>query len=134
MAKVQLISCNPPQMAEGRRIEAAHYRTRQFLDALIERGDEILLCAGGRDEPAPGVVGMSENGVVYRHIPFGQNGWISRLQKSHDEFRPDCIVAVNFSHCLYATRLATRKPLWMDIYGDMVTIQQAYCYRTGSHR
>ncbi len=135
MAKIQLITCHPARLIAGRRIEAAHYRAEQFLEPLLQDGHEILLCAGARDEE-PGTSPATKSGgnLVYQHIPYGRHGWVSSLQKSHDQFKPDCVIAINYSHSLYATRLKTDRPLWMDIYGDMITIQQAYCYRVGANR
>lgn len=37
-------------MVQGVKIEAAHYRTWQFLEPLLDDGHEILLCAGARGE------------------------------------------------------------------------------------
>jgi len=136
MAKIQIITCHPARLIAGRRIEAAHYRAEQFLDPLLKDGHQILLCAGARDEE-PSTSPLLNNGngnLAYQYIPYGQRGWVSTLQKSHDRFKPDCVVAINYSHCLYATRLKTDRPVWMDIYGDMITIQQAYCYRVGANR
>jgi glycosyltransferase involved in cell wall biosynthesis len=56
------------------------------------------------------------------------------LQAAHDTFQPDCVVAVNFSHCLYVTKLQTSAPIWMEIYGDMLTIMQAFYHRNQSDR
>lgn len=136
MAKIQLITCHPARFIAGRRIEAAHYRAEQFLEPLLGGGHEILLCAGARDEEPSNSPAIQAGGgaVVYQHIPYGQRGWVSALQKAHDRFKPDCVIAINYSHCLYATRLKTDRPMWMDIYGDMITIQQAYCYRVGENR
>ncbi|MFB3904383.1 MAG: glycosyltransferase family 4 protein [Acidobacteriota bacterium] len=133
MARIQIISCHPARLMAGRRIEAAHYRAEQFLGPLLDDGHEILLCAGARDEEPSTSPGLTGN-LAYRFIPFGRHGWVSALQRSHDRFEPDCVIAVNYSHCLYATRLKTHRPVWMDLYGDMITIQQAYCYRAGANR
>jgi len=136
MARIHIITCHPARLIAGRRIEAAHYRAEQFLDPLLADGHEILLCSGNRDEEpstSPGTNHSSGN-LLYQHIPYGSRGWVSSLQKSHDRFKPDCVIAINYSHCLYATRLKTDRPVWMDIYGDMITIQQAYCYLVGANR
>ena len=52
MSKVLLIGFNPPQLLKDTKIEAAHYRTWQFLQPLIDDGHEVCLCAGARGEPA----------------------------------------------------------------------------------
>jgi hypothetical protein len=137
MSKVLLIGYNPPQFMGDAKIEAAHYRTWQFLTPLIDDGHQIHLCAGVRGEPIPTGFDMPkawQDQVTYDPILFGESGWQKQMQAAHDTFQPDCVVAVNFSHCLYASRLQTDRPIWMDIYGDMVTIMQASNFRSQSDR
>jgi glycosyltransferase involved in cell wall biosynthesis len=136
MAKVLLIGYNPPQLVQNIKIEAAHYRTWQFLEPLLADGHTVCLCAGARNELHTPVTVPDAWQPQLRHhpIPFGERGWVKQLQEVHDNFRPDCVIAVNFSHCLYATKLQTTAPIWMDIYGDMVTIVQAAAYRARADR
>lgn len=135
MPRILIIGYNPPQLMGTMKIEAAHYRTWQFLHPLLDAGLTVGLCAGARGETVDGALIPPEwNSLQYYPIPFGERGWRDALQHAHDTFAPDCVVAVNFSHCLYATKLRTDAPIWMDIYGDMVTIMQASCYRAGSDR
>ena len=49
MSKVLVIGYNPPQIVPKVKIEAAHYRTWQFLQPLLDDGHEVCLCAGTRD-------------------------------------------------------------------------------------
>lgn len=136
MAKILLVGYNPPQLVGDRKIEAANYRTWQFLQPLIDDGNEICLCAGisGDKVQKSALSEIWGNKVIYRPITFGAGLWLKELQEAHDAFDPDCIVAVNFSHCLYVTKLRTNKPIWMDIYGETITIVQAACYRAQSDR
>jgi glycosyltransferase involved in cell wall biosynthesis len=136
MTKVLLIGYHPPQLMGEAKIEAAHYRTWQFLQPLLDDGHDVCLCAGavGEAQPTFTMPLAWQDKLVYRYIPFGQSGWMRALQEAHDSFVPDCIVAINFSHCLFVTRLRTDKPIWMDIYGDMLTIIQAAVYRAQSDR
>jgi glycosyltransferase involved in cell wall biosynthesis len=136
MTKVLLLSYHPPQLMGEAKIEAAHYRTWQFLQPLLDDGHQVCLCAGTEGEAPPTFTLPADwqERLTYRYIPFGQKGWIAALQQAHDTFAPDCVVAVNFSHCLYATRLQSDKPIWMDIYGDMLTIMQASAFRVQSDR
>ena len=136
MTKVLLIGFNPPQLIRDIKIEAAHYRTWQFLQPLIDDGHQICLCAGARGESTPRV-SLPEawaGQVDYHPIPFGQRGWLQQLQAAHDAFQPVCIVAVNYFQCLYATRLKTNKPIWMDLYGEIFTLIQAANFRTQTDR
>ncbi|RPJ57223.1 MAG: glycosyltransferase [Acidobacteria bacterium] len=136
MARIQMITCHPARLVASRRIRAANYRAEQFLDSLLADGHEILLCSGSRDEePSTSASINSDSGrLLYQHIPYGSRAWVSSLQKSHDRFSPDCVIAINYSHCLYATRLKTDRPIWMDLCGDMITKQHAHCHRFGTNR
>jgi glycosyltransferase involved in cell wall biosynthesis len=136
MSNVLLIGHHPPPLMGPAKIEAAHYRVWQFLQPLLEDGHAVYLCAGAAGEAQPNFTlpAAWQDQLSYRYIPFGQPGWLSALQQAHDAFDPDCVVAVNFSHSLYASRLRTNKPIWMDIYGDMLTIMQAAAYRARSDR
>lgn len=136
MSKILLIGYHPPQLVQTVKTEAAHYRTWQFLEPLLEDGHKICLCAGARGEAGdPQLMPCDwQAHLLYRPVRFGHKGWVAQLQCIHDEFQPDCIVAINFSHCLYATKLRTDCPIWMDIYGDMLTIMQAAAFRARNDR
>ena len=136
MTKILLIGYNPPQIVPKVKIEAAHYRTWQFLQPLLDDGHTVCLCAGTRDEVAGAddVPPAWRAQLVYHPIAFGAGEWVKQLQAAHDAFAPACVVAVNFSHCLYATKLRTDAPIWMEIYGDLLTITQAAAYRAQSDR
>jgi glycosyltransferase involved in cell wall biosynthesis len=138
MSRVLLIGYNPPQLERDAKIEAAHYRTWQFLEPLLNDGHKVCLCSYGSDaSKAQSLIPQSwaSKQLEYHPIAFRhQVGWIRRLQQVHDAFEPDCIVAVDFDLCLCTTKLCTNKPIWMDIYGDYLTIMQAARYRVGSNR
>ncbi|MCX6043832.1 MAG: glycosyltransferase [Chloroflexi bacterium] len=136
MSNILLIGYHPPQLLKKAKIEAAHYRTWQFLQPLLENGHTVLLCAGAHGEEAELAPVPKEwrARLIHQPIAFGESGWLAKLQAAHDEFNPDCVVAVNFSHALYATRLRTDRPLWMDIYGDILTIMQASYFRAQTDR
>jgi glycosyltransferase involved in cell wall biosynthesis len=136
MTKTLLIGYNPPQIVPTAKIEAAHYRTWQFLEPLLDDGHEVCLCAGTRDEVAgrENVPRAWRERLIYHPIAFGAGDWAKQMQVVHDSFQPECVVAVNFSHCLYATKLKTDAPIWMEVYGDVLTIMQAAAYRMQSDR
>jgi glycosyltransferase involved in cell wall biosynthesis len=136
MTRILLVGYHPPPLMGEAKIEAAHYRTWQFLQPLLDDGHQVCLCAGapGEAQPAFTMPPAWQDQLEYQYIPYRQSGWMQTLQQAHDSFNPDCIVAINFSHCLYATRLRTDKPIWMDIYGDILTILQAAVYRAQSDR
>lgn len=136
MSKILLVGYNPPPLMGDNKIEAAHYRTWQFLDPLLQDGHQVCLCAGTPDEYLiqPTIPEGWRSQLTFVPIQFGQRNWQKALQATHDSFEPDCVVAVNYSHCLYVTKLKTSKPVWMDIYGDMLTIMQASTFRAQTDR
>jgi glycosyltransferase involved in cell wall biosynthesis len=136
MTKILVVGYNPPQIVPKVKIEAAHYRTWQFLEPLLDDGHQVCLCAGTRDEAAgrEDVPPAWRSRLEYHPIAFGAGDWAKQLQAAHDAFGPECVVAVNFSHCLYTTKLKTDVPIWMEIYGDALTIMQAAVYRMQSDR
>lgn len=135
MQDILLIGENPPFLMGDVKIEAAHYRTAQFLEPLLDSGYSVTLVAplldGGDTHAFPT---RRKDLLVYRAVDFTVPGWEKALQRIHDDLHPLCIIAVNFDFCLYATKLHTTAPIWMDIYGDPLTIMQAATYRAGSDR
>jgi glycosyltransferase involved in cell wall biosynthesis len=139
MKKILLIGHTPPPYAEEKRVDAANYRTWQFLSPLMDAGIDVCLCVPGLDLQKPNISFRDSNvqirnGLSIVQIPFNNGLWIKKLQKTHDSYKPDCVAAINFDAALFTTRLRTNKPIWMDIYGDYLTIFQAAKYRTGSNR
>lgn len=136
MSRILLIGHPPPFLDPTAKVEAAHIRTWQFLAPLVEDGHRVWLCVDWPDASAtPQLPSAWAYPMNICFVPLGRRvGWPRRLQRIHDSVGPDCIVAVNFDCCLYATKLRTRTPLWMDIYGDYLTIVQAACYRRSSNR
>jgi glycosyltransferase involved in cell wall biosynthesis len=136
LKKILIIAYPPPPLADTSKIEAAHYRAWQFIQPLLDKGHKVYLCTpqinvGFVDGSVPD---EWDGNLIWYIIPFHTLHWINKLQRIHDDANPDCIIAVNFDCCLYATKLKTHKPIWMDIYGDYLTIMQASCFRAGSNR
>lgn len=134
MARILMIGYVPPPFCGDSKIEAAHYRTWQFLDPLLQDGHVIHLCAEslpGTATPQADALGAYAN-LTLLSIRFGSPGWSRTLQSLHDTFRPDCVLAIG--PCLQATKLQTHRPIWMDVYGDSLTIMQAAAYRRRSDR
>jgi glycosyltransferase involved in cell wall biosynthesis len=132
MSRVLVVGNALPTFYPDVHVEAAHYRTWQFVESLVHDGHEILLVGeanGSRDAVVAPTIPSTWNNLTYRALDFTRYGWRRRLQALHDRFRPDCIVGVNFYPSLYATRLHTSSPMWLEVYGDMLTILQAVCYR-----
>lgn len=135
MSKILLIGYAPPPVDPGAKIEAAHYRTWQFLAPLVDDGHHICLCANHHGDGPAVPLPPDWADVDYRPVALrGNRSWRNQLQQVHDQYQPDCVVAVNFDCALAATRLQTDRPVWMDVYGDYLTIVQVARYRAGSDR
>ena len=128
MSRVLLIGNNPPPFQQNTKVEAAHYRTWQFLQPLLDEGHEVCLCVDQSGYP-PAAADLPKT-LQWHSIPFEQVGWAHRLQATHDVFRPEAVVAVDFYSSLYTTKLRTSAPIWMDLYGDPLTIVQVARHRT----
>jgi glycosyltransferase involved in cell wall biosynthesis len=136
LKKILIIAYPPPPLTDRSKIEAAHYRAWQFILPIIEEGHKVHLCTpqinvGSSNDSLPEV--WREN-LTISILPIHKLNWINKLQQIHDSLNPDCIIAVNFDCCLYTTKLKTQKPIWMDIYGDYLTIMQSSCNSAGSNR
>lgn len=139
MSRVLLIGNRPPPFDPAARVEAAHYRAWQFLQPLLDDGHTVCLCAddppsAANGDAAPQIPAIWRGRLSYHPVAFNRAGWMGRLQRIHDAFAPDALVAVNFAPCLYATRLRASCPVWMDIYGDYLTIMQLAAFRRRSNR
>ena len=137
MAKVLLIGYDPPIICPNNKIEAANYRTWQFLYPLLVDSNVVCFCAISNSKEKVDLDKFPpkwREQFVYYELNVGRIGWIRQLQSIYKNFSPDCIVAVNFDSSLNATKLITDKPIWMDIYGDYLTIIQAANYRKHSDR
>ena len=120
----------PPPYQPNSKVEAAHYRTWQYIQPLLEDGHTVGLCVPrGSEPPAPG---MLPKHLRWFEVPYDVVGWPRALQAAHDEFDPACVLGVDFYPSLYATRLKTRRPMWLDLYGDPLTISQVARFRRGS--
>lgn len=131
MSRILIIGYELPIMAEG-AIEARSYRTWQFVQPLLADAHQVCLVASSPTNQfnLPHPLGSA---LSYHRVNLQVRGWPDRIKKLHDQFMPDAILAVTFSSCLRATRLATNRPVWMDIYGDkLAEIQVAECARDNS--
>ncbi|MBI5566083.1 MAG: glycosyltransferase family 4 protein [Chloroflexi bacterium] len=130
MSRVLVVGFPPPPYQPNSKVEAAHYRTWQYIQPLLEAGLTVGLCAPrGSERLAPD--SLPKN-LHWYEVPYDVVGWPRILQAAHDQFDPTCVLGVDFYPSLYATRLRTRHPMWLDLYGDPLTISQVARFRRGS--
>ena len=131
MSRILIIGYELPSMAEG-AIEARSYRTWQFVEPLLADAHQICLVVSSQTNQFDLTHRLGSD-LSYHRVNLKMRGWLNHIKKLHDQFKPDAILAVTFSSCLRATRLATNRPVWMDIYGDkLAEIQVAECARNST--
>lgn len=133
MTRVLLLGYMPPPYMPEAKVEAAHYRTWQFLQPLLDDGHEVLLCTGPMTAGEPSRAAVPD-GLAHERVQFGTREGGRQVQAVHDRFRPECVVAATSRPGLQAARLKTTSPLWLDVYGDDITIQQAMSFRRQNDR
>jgi glycosyltransferase involved in cell wall biosynthesis len=136
MSRILFVGYTPPPFCPKAKVEAAHYRSWQFFQPLMDEGHKICFCGtsiGTDDIPQNSDIFLSNN-CDYHYINFYQNGWLRQFQYIHDQFVPDCIIAVTFFPSLFTSRITSASPKWFDIYGDYITAVQANCFRNKSNR
>jgi glycosyltransferase involved in cell wall biosynthesis len=132
MSRILVMGHELPGMAEG-TIEARSYRTWQFVEPLLENGHEVCLIAS-HQENQWNVAHSIRNSLVYHRLNLSERNWLGKANTISTEFKPDAVLAVMFNNGLRATRLAHKRPLWIDLYGDRVTENQIAAHTRGSNR
>jgi glycosyltransferase involved in cell wall biosynthesis len=118
MAKILVIGAELPQFSDSFHIEAASYRTWQFVSPLIKASHKVFLVAR-RGERADMALGKAIPDLCCWSVDFSNPGWIRQVNVLRRRVDPDCIVAVTARSAMYATRIRHAKPIWMDLYGDL---------------
>jgi len=132
MSRILVMGHELPSLAEG-TIEARSYRTWQFVEPLLENGHEVCLIASHRKNQL-NVPHSLERSLVYHRLNLLERKWLGQVNEISAEFSPDAVLAVMFNNGLRATRLAKKRPLWIDLYGDRLTENQIAAHTRGSNR
>lgn len=132
MSRILVMGYELPVMAKG-AVEARGYRTWQFVEPLVADGHHVCLVISGQADRFDVTHSLGSR-VSCHYLAMQRLGWPRRLNRLHDRFGPDAILAVTFNNCLRATRLVTDRPIWMDIYGDKLAEAQIASYVLQSSR
>lgn len=138
MKKILLIG-NCPLPQENVRVRpAAGLRTYQFLKVLTDRFDVRLVTIAMPEcywESGGGADHEDNFAKNCARISISKNNpnLLRTIQKIHDEFQPDAIIAVNTHPCSVACRLASRAPIWADLNGWIMSEAQAQAYKMESN-
>jgi glycosyltransferase involved in cell wall biosynthesis len=116
MGRIFVLGYELPLLATG-AVEARSYRTWQFVDPLLADLHSICLVVSHQDDVLD-VDHPLGSQLSYHRVNMRRRGWQTRVRALHDAFKPDAVLAVTFNNCVRVTRLATDRPIWMDIYGD----------------
>ncbi|MBI5753535.1 glycosyltransferase [Candidatus Peregrinibacteria bacterium] len=137
MKRILLIGNSPLPEENTRTRPAAGLRTWQFLKGLEGKFDLRLAtiampeCYEGASEAA----GRASEVRASGHVQISKNDpeLLQKLQKLHDEFHPDVIIAVNTYPSYIAAGLKSLAPLWSDLNGWIMAEAQAQAFKMDSN-
>jgi glycosyltransferase involved in cell wall biosynthesis len=132
MSRIMVLGYELPALAEG-AVEARNYRTWQFVEPLLSDGHQVCLVVSHQTDRFNVAHSLNPR-LSYHRLAMRRWGWPGRLSHLCNQFKPDGILAVMFYNCLRVTRLATDRPIWMDIYGDKLAETQIAEYTQQSNR
>ncbi len=122
MSNILVLGYELPSLASS-AIEARSYRTWQFVEPLLSDGHRVCLISSHTDDQHDVPHGHGAALTVCR-LNLRRRGWLTQANRIQQAFNPDGVLAVMFNSALRATRLATDKPIWMDLYGDKLAETQ----------
>lgn len=139
MRRILLIGNCPLPEENSKSRPAAGLRTYQFFKSLAGTraggGFEIKMVTIAMPECYENVDSLpaDEDGKNFSRISLSKNDphLISRIQKLHDEFLPEAIVAVNTYPSYIASLLKSRVPMWADLNGWIMAEAQAQAFKRG---
>jgi glycosyltransferase involved in cell wall biosynthesis len=132
MSRILVMGHELPGMAEG-TIEARSYRTWQFVEPLLENGHQVCLIASHPKYQLNAAHEIHSSLTCHR-LNFQERNWLRQADTIAEVFKADAVLAVMFNNGLRATRLASRRPLWIDLYGDRLTENQIAAHTRKSNR
>ncbi len=142
MKKILIIGNAPLPNENTKSRPAAGLRTYQFAKPLQKSRHDVRFVTIAMPEcydKEPG--DAPDGGDAPGDVPdggdlcFSKNDprLISKIQKIHDEFQPDAIVAINTYPSYVAAQLASTVPMWADLNGWIMAEGQAQAYKMDSN-
>jgi len=132
MSRIMILGYELPVLAKG-AVEARSYRTWQFVQAALADGHEICVLVSHENDESEVEHSLGSR-LNYHRINMRRRRWIGRANQIHERFKPDGLAGIMFNNCLRVTRIATDRPIWMDIYGDKMAETQIAEYTVQSSR
>ena len=127
MSKILILGRGPLPFESARYNNALGLRTWQLVKPLIKDGHEIslLIVESKIKKEQFSKYNDGDNGKIKLHTKPDSNFNLEELQRFHDGFKPDCIVAITHLPAFYASKIKTEVPIWVDLTGHWLTEGQA---------
>ncbi len=133
MSRIFVIGHNLPKYATT-ELNAANYRTWQFVEPLIGDGHNVCLCHNVSNKEEKLKLTAVNGNLIYQGVKYSKFNWRKVIKRVYSDFNPDCVVGVSLFGCYISTFLDFIKPIWMDLYGDPIAENQARMYAKDTHR
>jgi len=147
MSKVFILGMAPLPFEKKRKIYGTGIRTWQFAESLLKDNHEVLILA----YKIPSAYGSTDDVKVsypidinqykkeigkysFYLIPVTQEEFEdeSILKNIHNKFTPDCIVSATFYPSFVATKIKSKVPFWVDLFGHVMAEAQAKAASIGN--
>lgn len=132
MSRILVLGYELPELADG-PVEARSYRTWQFVEPLLACGHQVCLVASYHDNQLDVPQNLSSS-LAYHRVNLIKPSWLKHVNAICNHFQPDAILSIMLNNGLRATRLAHKKPLWIDLYGDRVSEGQVSSHTRNNNR
>lgn len=132
MSRILVLGYELPGLADG-AVEARSYRTWQFVEPLLACGHEVCLIASYKKNQLH-VPHQMHPLLTYHRLNLMEFNWQKHVNAASEAFQPDATLSIMLNNGLRATRLASKKPLWIDLYGDRVSEGQVSSHTRRSNR
>lgn len=132
MSRILVLGYELPGLADG-AVEARSYRTWQFVEPLLACGHQVCLIASYQENQLD-VAHDVHPSLTYHRVNLMEFNWLKRVNSVSERFQPDATLCIMLNNGLRGTRLANKKPLWIDLYGDRVSEGQVSSHTRKSNR
>ncbi|GAI30869.1 unnamed protein product, partial [marine sediment metagenome] len=134
MTKILILGNAPLPFEKEKKLYGTNIRTWNIAEPLWQDKHEIcLVCSRIKstyynEKKIARISKTKRDNLTYYALEESIFEKGQFLQKTHDEFQPDCLVGVNTHPAFCAIRIRTNKPIWADLNGSAMTEAQAKAY------
>jgi GT2 family glycosyltransferase len=128
--RVLVLGCSPLPFENQRMNYAPGSRTWQFAEALADDGHSVCVIAmripGAYAEETGRIEESEHRGVLAYTVPFDRFREPGLVDEAVDAFDPEVLVGASSSvPVLRAVEIAQDRPVWVDLFGDLMAESQA---------